>query len=187
MAEVYVGVKFQTVFIGRSPPVDQRLGELEQWCRTLARRGLVGQTVGNLSFRTATGFIISRTAADLATITADEFVEVVEADVPGRKLTVIGAYEPSSESLMHATIYQARPEVMAVFHGHSQKLLAAAQQLRIPVTEHEQAYGTPELSAEILKILAWHNLFIMRGHGFVSLGRTMTEAARWIEHALRRL
>src|SRR5256885_7038723 len=107
MAEVYVGVNFQSVFMGRCPPVDSRIDKLEQWCHTLAQWGVVGQTVGNLSFRTATGFIISRTAADLATIGAEEFVEVVEADVPGRKLTVIGAYEPSSESLMHATIYQA--------------------------------------------------------------------------------
>jgi len=30
-------------------------------------------------------------------------------------------------------------------------------------------------------------LFIMRDHGFVSLGRTMSEAARWIEQALARL
>lgn len=187
MAETFVGVKFQTVFVGRCPPFDPRVAELAEWCHTLARWGVVGHTIGNLSFRTANGYMISRTAANLDTIEAEEFVEVVEADVPGRKLTVIGAYEPSSESLMHATIYQARPEVIAVFHGHNEKLLAAAEELHIPVTEQEKPYGTPELSAEILKILAWHNLFIMRDHGFVSLGRTMSEAARWIEQALGRL
>jgi ribulose-5-phosphate 4-epimerase/fuculose-1-phosphate aldolase len=187
MAEVFVGVKFQTDFVGRCPPFDARLAELVQWCHTLARWGVVGHTVGNLSFRTTNGYIISRTAANLAKITAEEFVEVIEANVDGRRLTVIGAYEPSSESMMHATIYQARPEVMAVFHGHSEKLLAAATQLHIPVTEREQPYGTPELSGEILKTLAWHNLFIMRDHGFVSLGRTMNEAARWIEQPLARL
>jgi ribulose-5-phosphate 4-epimerase/fuculose-1-phosphate aldolase len=187
MAEVFVGVKFQTVFAGRCPPFDSRLDELVQWCHTLARWGVVGHTVGNLSFRTANGYIISRTAANLATIVDEEFVDVVEADVEGRRLIVIGAYEPSSESMMHATIYQARNEVMAVFHGHSDKLLAAAPRLHIPVTEREQPYGTPQLSEEISKMLAWHNLFIMRDHGFVSLGRTMNEAARWIEQALTRL
>ena len=187
MAEVFVGVKFQTSFVGRFPPFDPRLVELVQWCHTLARWGIVGHTVGNLSFRTANGFIISRTGANLATTTAEEFVEVVDADVAGRRLTVIGAYEPSSESMMHSTIYRARREVVAVFHGHSAKLLEAADRLRIPVTEHEQPYGTPELSLEIQKVLAWHNLFIMRHHGFVSLGRTMSEAARWIEQALARV
>ena len=187
MAEVFVGVKFQTDFVGRRPPFDPRLAELVQWCHTLASWGVVGDTVGNLSFRTTNGYIISRTAANLATITTEEFVEVVEADVAGRSLTVIGAYEPSSESMMHATLYQARAEVKAVFHGHSEKLLTAATRLRIAVTEQEQPYGTPQLSEEIVKILAWHNLFIMRDHGFVSLGRTMSEAARWIEQVLARL
>ena len=187
MAEVFVGVKFQTVFVGRCPPFDPRIGELVHWCHTLARWGVVGQTIGNLSFRTTNGFIVSRTGANLAAMTDREFVEVVGADVARRRLMVIGAYEPSSESLMHATVYGARFEVMAVFHGHNTGLLEAADRLHVPVTEREQPYGTPELSMEIKKILAWHNLFIMRDHGFVSLGRTMSEAARWIEQALARL
>jgi L-fuculose-phosphate aldolase len=187
MAEVFVGTKFRTVFLSREALFDKRLPELVSWCHTLARLGVVGQTVGNLSFRTANGYIISRTASDLAIITPGEFVEVVEARVPERELTVIGAYEPSSEAMMHATVYAARPEIGAVFHGHSDELLAAAARLRVPVTEQEQPYGTPELSEEILRILAHRNFFVMRNHGFVSVGRTMSEAGRWIEQLLGRL
>jgi ribulose-5-phosphate 4-epimerase/fuculose-1-phosphate aldolase len=140
-----------------------------------------------VSVRTPAGFIINRTAGDLRTITAGEFVEVSKTDMAGRELTVAGAYEPSSESLMHAAIYAARPEVNAVFHGHSERLLHRASTLQLPVTEKEQPYGTPELAAEILRILEWQKIFVMRNHGFVTVGRTMAEAGRWVEHILNRL
>lgn len=187
MGEVYVGTKFGTVFARREAPADQRVGELVEWCHRLARLGLVGDTVGNLSFRSSHGFIINRTAGDLGKITREEFVEVLKTDIFNRELTVAGAYEPSSESMMHAAFYEARPDVNAVFHGHSQRLLDKASTLRVPVTEKEQPYGTPELAAEILKILEWQKILVMRNHGFVAVGRTMAEAGRWVEHILGRL
>ena len=187
MPEQYVGTKFQTTFARREPPHDDRLEELSVWCHQLGRLGVVGDTVGNLSCRTAAGFLINRTAGDLRTISAGEFVEVLRADIAGRELTVAGAFEPSSESLMHAAIYAARPEIGAVFHGHSQRLLEQAAILQLPVTEREQPYGTPELAAEIVKILGWQKILVMRHHGFVTVGRTMAEAGRWVEHILARL
>jgi L-ribulose-5-phosphate 4-epimerase len=187
MGEVYTGTKFRTVFARHAVSGDERLGELLKWCRRWAALGLVGDTVGNLSFRTVNGFIINRTAGDLGGITRQEFVEVLEADRDARQLTVAGLYEPSSESLMHAGIYTARPEVDAVFHGHSEKLLVTAERLGLPVTEHEQPYGTPELVTEILGVLDGHKFVIMREHGFVSLGGTMEEAGRHAEEILKRL
>ncbi len=187
MGEVYAGTKFRTVFARRAVSGDERLGQLLKWCRRWAVLGLVGDTVGNLSFRTVNGFIINRTAGDLGGITRQEFVEVLEADRDARELTVAGLYEPSSESLMHAGIYVARPEMNAVFHGHSEKLLAAAERLGLPVTTREQPYGTPELVAEILDMLGGHKFVIMRQHGFVSLGRTMDEAGNQAEEISKRL
>ena len=187
MAEVYAGTKFRTVFARRAVSGDERLGELLKWCRRWAAMGLVGDTVGNLSFRTVNGFIINRTAGDLGGITRQEFVEVIEADRDARQLTVAGLYEPSSESLMHAGIYAARLEVDAVFHGHSERLLAEAERLGLPITANEQPYGTPELVGEILNALDGHKFVIMRNHGFVSLARTMEEAGRKVEEVLKRL
>ncbi|MGA2605782.1 MAG: class II aldolase/adducin family protein [Verrucomicrobiia bacterium] len=187
MGEIYVGTKFRTVFARRAVSGDERLGELLKWCRRWAALGLVGDTVGNLSFRTANGFLINRTAGDLGGITRQEFVEVIQADRERAELTVVGLYEPSSESLMHAGIYAARPEINAVFHGHHQRLLAEAERLGLPITASEQPYGTPELVAEILKALDGHRFVVMRNHGFVSFGATMEEAGREAEEILRKI
>jgi ribulose-5-phosphate 4-epimerase/fuculose-1-phosphate aldolase len=186
MAEIYSGTKFQTEFARRGSPSDERIGELTERCHRWAALGVAGDAVGNLSVRTAGGFLISRTAGRLDTITSREFVEVLKVDIAKSRLTVAGLYEPSSESMMHAGIYAARPEVNAVFHGHSGQLLAAAERLGLPITEREQPYGTPELVAGILKVLDGHKLVIMRGHGFVSLGATMEEAGRNAEEILNR-
>jgi ribulose-5-phosphate 4-epimerase/fuculose-1-phosphate aldolase len=187
MGEVYVGTKFRTVFARRAVSGDERLGELLKWCRRWAARGLVGDTVDNLSFRTANGFLINRTAGDLGGITRQEFVEVIQADRGRAELTVVGLYEPSSESLMHAGIYAMRPEIHAVFHGHNQRLLAEAERLGLPITAGEQPYGTPELVAEILKALDGHRFVVMRNHGFVSFGASMEEAGRVAEEILRKI
>jgi ribulose-5-phosphate 4-epimerase/fuculose-1-phosphate aldolase len=177
MPERYVGTKFRTIFARREAPHDVRLAELAAHCGRWAALGLGGDTAGNLSCRTADGFLINRTAGDLGAITPDEFVEVLATDIAGRSVTVAGRFEPSSESLMHAGIYAARPEVNAICHGHCAPLLAAAERLGLPITAREQPYGTPELVGEVLAVLGEHPLVIMRGHGFVTLGRTMDEAA----------
>jgi len=187
MPEQYVGTKFHTVFARREAPADERIGELVEWCHRWARLGVVGDTVGNLSFRSATGFIINRTAGDLGTITAEEFVEVVRADFARRELTVVGLHEPSSESLMHAALYAARPAVNAVFHGHSAALLDAAERLGLPVTRRERPYGTAALADEILDVLSAHSVVIIRNHGFVAIGPTMAAAHAAAERVLGKL
>ncbi len=185
MGEVYVGPKFRTVFARRAPPRDDRITELIAWCRQFAQLGLVGPAMGNLSFRTGDGFVITPSGTDPATISAGQFVEVLRADAGALAVTVAGRVEPSSESLLHAAIYAARPEVNAVFHAHSAAVLAAAERRGWPVTARAQPYGTPAMAAEALGILGNHNFLILRQHGFVALGRTMTEAGRRVEAAVR--
>ena len=94
MPERYVGTKFRTEFARADAPRDARIGELAEHCRNLARLGLGGDTAGNLSFRTAGGFIINRTAGHLGRIEPDEFVEVLGVDLAARVVTVAGLHEP---------------------------------------------------------------------------------------------
>jgi ribulose-5-phosphate 4-epimerase/fuculose-1-phosphate aldolase len=86
--------------------------------------------------------------------------------------------------MLHAAIYAARPEINAIFHGHHNQLLAEAESRGIPVTAREQLYGTPALVNEVLLVARGEDFFIMRGHGFVALGRDGEQAGQLIEQVL---
>jgi ribulose-5-phosphate 4-epimerase/fuculose-1-phosphate aldolase len=185
--EVYTGTKFKTVFASKKAPTDPQINELIKWCRRFAELGLAPGGSGNMSIRSGGGFIVSRTAGHLGLIKADEFVEVLKADVERRELAVNGSHEPSSESMMHAAIYAARPDAGAVFHGHHERMLAEGERLGLAITEREQPYGTPEIVREVLRTLGKNNFLLIRNHGFASIGANMTQAGRQTEAVLARL
>lgn len=182
--EVYNGVKFRTIFISRKPPQDPRLDELAGWTHRLAGLGVLATAMGNLSIRTPSGLIITPTGTDPATLTPEQFVEVLTVNMATRAITARGCAEPSSESMMHAAIYGARPDVKAIFHGHDARVLAATG---LPVTAKEQPYGTPALVEAVLTMAGKHDLFVMRNHGFVSVASSMELAGRRIEELLQKL
>jgi ribulose-5-phosphate 4-epimerase/fuculose-1-phosphate aldolase len=184
VGEGYVGTKFRTVYVRREPPRAPGLDVLIRWCRRFADMGLIGPAMGNLSIRTATGLVVTPTNTDPRTITADQFVEVLGVDQERQEVRIIGQREPSSESMLHAAIYAARPEINAIFHGHHNQLLAEAESRGIPVTAREQPYGTPALVNEVLLVARGEDFFIMRGHGFVALGRDGEQAGQLIAQVL---
>lgn len=187
MAEVYTGTKFDTIRV-HAEPVRHPLAErLLHWCRRFAALGLAGKAMGNLSFRTDNGFVITPTGTDPLALRAADLVEVLGVDVEKRAVYAAGTRDPSSESMMHHAIYRARTDVMAIFHGHSDAVLNAAGRCKWPVTAREQPYGTPEMAAEVVAILKDHPFVIMRNHGFIALGDSMDEAGRVLENVLERL
>jgi len=185
--EVYVGTKFRTVALRSDPPRDAIGAELLEWCRRWAAAGYIGKAMGNLSARHETGFFITPTGSDPARLGPDDLVHVMSSEFAPPTLTVAGKHEPSSESLMHAAIYAARPAIGAVFHGHNDKMVADAGQLGLPVTQREQPYGTPAMADAVLDVLSGNRVVIMRHHGFVALGRTMAEANAAVERVLAKL
>lgn len=186
MSEVYEGVKFRTVFASRQLPADDHLGELRRWCGKFAALGLApchgGAFAGNMSIRCSEGFIITAAAANLAELKTDDFTLIIDADIDNIQVTASGLKEPSSESLMHAVLYRARPHIKALFHGHDDLVLRKAGELGLAITRTEQPYGTVQLANEVLEALEDHTFIIIRNHGFVSLGRNMKEAG---DQALR--
>jgi ribulose-5-phosphate 4-epimerase/fuculose-1-phosphate aldolase len=182
--EIYVGTKFRTVFFRPDPPHNEVLRE---WCRRWSAAGFISKAMGNLSCRHETGFLITPTGTDPAKLTTEDFVYVMTAEYAPPTLTVAGQHEPSSESLMHAALYAARPAIGAVFHGHCDRMLIEAGRLGLPVTQRERPYGTPEMADAVLDVLSGHSVVIMRHHGFVALGRTMTEANAAVERVMARL
>jgi hypothetical protein len=190
--EQYTGVKFTTVFRNRITLQHRLLDELRMWCQLFDEKGLAppypGGSYGNLSFRTGSNsFIITGTAIGLKDALCNEsFVEVTACQTFQNKVMVNGLREPSSESMLHYTIYSQRPDVNAVFHGHCTELMENAALLNIQVTEKEAPYGSVELAESVGKLVN-SDFFILRNHGFVSLGRRMKEAGQQAVNMIERV
>jgi ribulose-5-phosphate 4-epimerase/fuculose-1-phosphate aldolase len=126
--------------------------------------------------------------------------DIVELDLDaepvrddGRKLYL--------ERFIHAAIFAARPDVMAIVHAHAEDTLpftiAAATKLRpvihagsfigtaVPVWDIADRFGDTNLlvtnleqARDLATCLGPHNVALMRGHGFASAARSLIEVVR---------
>jgi len=182
MEEQFSAVKFKTVFTSNAPPADDRIAELKYWCRIfhdrkLARPHKLG-SFGNLSFRDSGGsFIITGSGVRFGEQWVENpFVRVVSCNLDSSIVYAEGTRDPSSESLLHYSIYEARPEINAVFHGHSRLILEKAMDLGLTQTLSEEPYGSISLARSIVEVLDEKLFLVIKAHGFVSLGLTMNAA-----------
>jgi ribulose-5-phosphate 4-epimerase/fuculose-1-phosphate aldolase len=156
-----------------------------------AGRILVDQGVldgfGHVSMRhpkDPTRFLMSRSLAPALVTAAD----IIEHDLDGRGIDANGR-TLFLERFIHAEVYRARPDVMAVVHSHSPGVIpftvskvpmqamfhnAAFLAQGVPVFEIRQAFGMTDMlvsNAEIGKKLAAtlgdKPVVLMRGHGNV--------------------
>lgn len=190
MSEIYSGPKFETVFLSQQFPEPEDLHKLMHWCSVFHREQLAPAhetgTAGNLSFRIAQGkhaFCITGAGLNAKChLNPSDFVIVENCDLVNLKVYALGQRLPSSESMMHFKIYETLPHVNAIFHGHYQGFLDQADKIGLPVTEKVCEYGSQELIDSILPMLGKHDFFIIREHGFISLGNCPDEAG---ENALK--
>ena len=102
-----------------------------------------------------------------------------------------GELMPSSETLLHAAIYKVRPDVRAVIHTHSVfSSVAAVAGLDIPPIIDEVAVsvggairvsdyafpGTQGLADNVVEALEDRGAALIRNHGAVGVGRSLSEA-----------
>ena len=166
--------------------------------KAIHAEGLVIETAGNVSARVGeAGDLLAVTASGVPypTMTLDDIVVVDHEGEP-----VHGDAIPSTEMLMHAAIYRARPDVGGVVHTHSTYASAlAVAGIAIPplIDEMVVALGdgvavadyafpsTEELGENVIAALGERKAVLMRNHGFVGVGRSVEEAlavARQGEH-----
>ncbi len=182
--ENYVGVKFNVHFVENKIRNANNLGELIRWCGEFHSKKLapacLGGYAGNLSFRIETQkmpFIITGAGIQLCErLNNEHFVEVLDCDINNKTVVANGCRNPSSESILHYSIYKKCPQINAIFHGHSEIILKAAEMLKIVSTEKEFPYGTIELIDSVLDVLGNEKFIIMKNHGFISLGETINDA-----------
>ncbi|MCC7070731.1 MAG: class II aldolase/adducin family protein [Deltaproteobacteria bacterium] len=184
------------------------VGLLAGWRRILFDLGLLGRdgaryqgaAYGNLSARVgpfpgergARAFAITGTqTSDRRDLGPEDFCVVSAADVKRNHVTSHGPSLPSSESMTHATVYDASPTIRAVFHVHAPAIFEA--RLGLPETAPDVDYGTPEMAREVARLwrstaLADARVFVMRGHhdGVVAFGKSIDDAGGALIAALAR-
>lgn len=153
---------------------DERLGRLAEWGRRFDQLGISPGASGNLSVRSARGFLISRTEVELPQIGPGDWVEVLginHQDDGNLVVTYAGEHIPSRDAFVHGTVYSRVPEAEAVFHLHDQEVLGAADRLEIPSTDEFFPAGTSQSVSEIERFLDRHravDYFVLVRHGIVA-------------------
>ena len=166
------------------------LTELNPWRDRLYQFGLIGQYdngigFGNLSIRLPNSreLIISGTqTGGIPHLQAQHYTKVVNYDWQQNYVTCQGMIRASSETLTHAAIYHALPEVNAVIHVHHQLLWSKLLD-SVPTTQPQCAYGTPEMATEIIRLCRQpttqrQQIIVMSGHesGILTFGRNLERA-----------
>jgi L-fuculose-phosphate aldolase len=166
----------------------------------MARLGLVVGSSGNVSRR-----IKDVKGRDLMAVTPSSrpyetliLNDIVVIDFEGEP--VLGDLIPSTESLSHIAVYQARRDVGSVMHTHSTYASAmAVAGLEIPALIDEMVillggpvrvaeYATPsseELAVNVVNALGDRKAVLMRNHGLIGVGRDLNDAlhaCRLVEH-----
>ena len=157
--------------------------------RDLARIGLVTGSSGNVSTRLPDERgLLAITPLGQACSEA-EARDIVVADFDAEPLE--DGTMPSSETLLHAGIYRARPDVGAVIHTHPvYASVAAVAGLEVPPVIDEMVIaiggsirvskyafpGTQELADNVLDALGDRGAALIRNHGAVAVGRDLGEA-----------
>jgi L-ribulose-5-phosphate 4-epimerase len=191
-------VKFNCNWIHEKPIEDEWLKDLNLWRNKLYDLGLIGLNkdgigFGNISVRYQQNqFIITGSATGkYERLTNEHYTLVTAYDLYKNSLTAVGPVIASSESLTHATIYESDPDILAVIHIHS-RLIWETLLNKIPTTDSNVEYGTPEMAFEIFRLFKETNLkdkkiLVMAGHeeGIVSFGRKLNEAGRIILENLK--
>jgi len=162
--------------------------ELIATARRMSELGLAPGTTGNVSVRTARGFVVTPSGMAYDQLRGDDAVAI---DLDGTIRP--GQRAPSSEWRLHRDILAARPEVGAIVHTHSlfctsvsclrrpipaiHYMVVLAGSDEIPCAEYA-TFGTAELAASVVRALGRGHACLMANHGMVALGDSLATALR---------
>jgi L-fuculose-phosphate aldolase len=160
--------------------------ELIRGISILERQGIIDFN-GHFSARLDDGSILINTGASVrSAIGPDDFV------ITGPGGEVAGdAPRPPAELPLHVAVYQARPDVRSVVHGHpkwSTLLSSAGQEYRVamaqgallgevPTFPSPMSVNNPRIAAAVAKKLGDGRAALLRAHGSVVAGGDILETA----------
>lgn len=156
-------------------------------CLAMHREGINQGSAGNVSMRTAGGFLITPSAVAYERMRPEDMVQM---DLEGQSA---GERRPSSEWRMHRDIYRTRPEAGAVVHAHP-TFCTALSCLRkdIPPFHYMVAvaggadircsgyalFGTQALSDAMLSALEGRRACLLGTHGMICFHKNLDKALR---------
>jgi ribulose-5-phosphate 4-epimerase/fuculose-1-phosphate aldolase len=172
--------------------------ELEYWRKKLFQLNLIGEYpeaqvgFGNMSMiqdysnffeSSHPQFIITGTqTGKYPDLNGLQYTRVLDYEINGLKIKMMGAVEASSEALTHAAIYESNPNIKAVFHIHSKEIWEKMLTDGSDYTAAEIPYGTVEMARATQACIRGKDagVFCMHGHedGIVIYGRSTDEAGR---------
>jgi L-fuculose-phosphate aldolase len=152
-------------------------------CRTLASRGLVIGTAGNLSVRAGDQVVVTPTGCTFEGVSPEE-MSVVELDGE----VVEG--EPTSELGLHLGVYGAIDWAGAVVHTHSPMATAVGCVVdELPPIHYAMlalggsvrvapyaTFGTEELHSHVMRALDGRTAALMKNHGTLNCGPSLEGA-----------
>ncbi|HTS50248.1 MAG TPA: class II aldolase/adducin family protein [Bryobacteraceae bacterium] len=163
------------------------------------QKGWVAANDGNISVRLDQNRVLCTcTGISKGMMTAGD---LIVCDLDGNKLE--GSRERTSEIAMHLTIYQMRPDILAVVHAHPPVATGFAVAGRpltlallpeviiglgcVPLAEYGTP-GTPALTEGMLPYIPQYDAILMRNHGLVCYGEDVYKAffkMETVEHFAR--
>lgn len=184
-------IKFNCNWIPSNDIPLHKVTELNVWRDRLYKKGLIGAYsdgigFGNISMKwNEKAFLISGTATGgLAKLNESHYSLVTNFSLSTNSITCKGPVKASSESLTHASIYESSATANAVIHIHNLNMWNSLIH-KVPTTNVNIPYGTPEMANEIRRLfeespLSIEKLIVMGGHqeGIISFGQDLEEAGR---------
>jgi len=174
--------------------------EIINAAKRLYQKDFLASCDGNISMRLADGnILITPSGCQKAFMSEDQMALCTKEGIPLKGT-------PSSETAMHIAVYQQCPEAQAVVHAHPPYViawsLAKPEQKFLPVEKIPELLlalgscpvvpyavpGTKDMAEVLTGYLPENRAFILKFHGGLSWGETLSEALGGIErmeHAVK--
>jgi ribulose-5-phosphate 4-epimerase/fuculose-1-phosphate aldolase len=177
-------IRFGSRQVGEAVPDDVAEGCYLSFRSAIAQifgaRLLDGLTDGALALRLPDGRIVvnaTKTAKAPTQFCMEDLVVLEDWSGATNTLSWSGRRPPSSGAVWYWSILKARPDVEALVHTHCRGITYSAAPEVLPLRCPTFApYGGTSGLADLLRILSYSPVAILRAHGQVAVGRTFDEA-----------
>lgn len=201
-------IKYKQEFIETQAPSRDYIRELLTYRVLCFERTWIGSLpdgtgYGNISCRAPKDledvqfFISGSQTGHIPILNTHQISVVNEYSITENRLLCSGLIQASSESLTHAGIYEADPEISAIVHIHNKKLWEFAQVNGVITTHSSIPYGTVEMSLALIDAVksgakTHTGIIAMGGHedGIIAWGLGFPQAIqkiRDLEAKMRKL